>query len=55
MMQFICGSLACAQMYLGIGAVVVQSNDLIIYSTFSKGYVCQVNGNIYTCQGQDIQ
>jgi hypothetical protein len=55
MIQFICGSLACAQMYLGVGSVVVQSSDLMIYSTFSKEYVCQVSGNIYTCQGRDIQ
>ena len=54
MMQFICGSLACAQMYLGVGTVVVQSNDLLIYSTFSKEYICQVNSYIYTCQGRDI-
>ena len=48
--QFTCGSIACAQMFLGVGQVLLQSDHLLVYSSFEKVYVCQVASGIYTCR-----
>ena len=39
----------CIQQYLGIGYVVAQSQNLLIYSNYREEYMCNVSGFSYQC------
>ena len=40
----------CIQQYLGIGYVVAQSSEVLIYSNYREEYVCKVSKPIYQCE-----
>jgi len=52
MLNFVCSSLTCVQMYLGIGYVNMQVSNTLIYSSYykDKTYVCNVVADNYQCQ-----
>jgi len=49
-MNIICTTMICLQQYLGIGYVVAQSQNLLIYSNYREEYVCTVTKPIYQCE-----
>jgi hypothetical protein len=54
MLNFICGTVMCLQQYLGVGFVVAQSSDTLIYSNFKKQFACTYSGPIYRCYPEDV-
>jgi|GWRWMinimDraft_13_1066021.scaffolds.fasta_scaffold94576_1 hypothetical protein len=53
-MNIICTTMMCIQQYLGIGYVVAQSQNLLIYSNYREKYVCAITKPIYQCEKQLI-
>ena len=48
--NIICTTLMCIQQYLGIGYVVAQSQNFLIYSNYKEEYVCTVTKPVYQCE-----
>ena len=49
MIQFLCLSTACLQQYLGIGFVVLESQNSLVYSRFNRVYYCERSSYSYKC------
>jgi hypothetical protein len=54
-MNIICTTMMCIQQYLGMGYVVAQSQNLLIYSNYKEEYVCTVSKPIYQCARHVIE
>lgn len=50
MINFICSSLGCIQMYLGPGTVLVETRNQVIYYNFDKIYVCTRSSYFFSCR-----
>lgn len=49
MLSFICTTAICVQQMLGIGYVIAQDRDTLVYSNFNTVYNCHKGGPIYSC------
>jgi hypothetical protein len=49
MISFVCEFIACLQMCLGIGPVVVQSGNALVYSNFRQEYFCKIECKAMCC------
>lgn len=52
MLSFVCSSIACVQMYLGVGYVNLFIGNTLIYTAYfkDKTYVCNVVADNYQCE-----
>jgi len=50
MLQFICQTVSCLQMYLGSGYIMNQTLNATIYHNFEKTYYCSRFSYVYNCR-----
>lgn len=50
MVNFICSSLSCIQMYLGAGYTILETENQILYYNFRKIYVCTKSSYFFSCR-----
>jgi len=50
MVNFICSSLSCIQMYLGAGYTILQTENQILYYNFQRIYVCTKSSYFFSCK-----
>ena len=53
MLSFICTTAICVHQYLGIGYVIAQDANTLVYSNFNTVYRCEHSGPIYSCAQGD--
>lgn len=51
MLTFMCTSVTCLQMYLGVGSIITQTRDLLIYRSLGDDIVqiCTKSGPVFRC------
>ena len=54
-MNFLCTTALCVQQYLGIGYVVAQTPNTMVYATYNTEYICNSSGGAYSCTDYPIR
>ena len=53
MVNFICSSISCIQMYLGAGTVLAETQNQIVYFNFHRVYVCTKSQYFFSCRNMN--
>jgi hypothetical protein len=53
MLNFTCTTLSCLHMYLGVGTVLVDDGQHLLYTNYKVTYACSKSSTSYSCSRID--